>query len=1316
MELFPNEIKKIDRLIEDWLTHPEQELESTFGSKGKVDATTFLDIAKRLQSKGFIPIPQDDRLSIFLVNSPGIKQENNIRLSVQGLGVLQSYCRSDEIKDLPFTAIIKDSTSAEANLDLDEYDMRIKTRREIPLKPEDPSVRQMMYDWNNKKKGFRLIKRWSFEGPGIRIDMSMVSSSPVNSQGQFTGQKKFLEKGSNLFNQAPVYEVEVELLRDEHTTTLESARKHFIRGIGEVLRGIQKNTLLVRKTTKESILADYAKLNGSRKFRGPTPVTLEIDNMRAEAVAGSVNIRSGYNVTDKADGLRCLGFCDEKGELFLLDMGLGVYRTGQASLTCANSLVDGEWVTTDRYDAAINYFLIFDIIKFGGKDVAKLPFADPEDMDNKETRWNKMTEWSTAWTEGKKDVARGITDGTRLQVLRKEFEFGSAADPESIFRACAATLLRAKTHLIYHTDGLILTPNVLDLPNTNTFHEQFKWKPAIDNTIDFLVKFEKDPVNPLSDKITAEVDPVTGEVNRYKTMRLYVGSKKDPAYDDPRATVLNELPLPSKNKTGGVYQPVLFYPTDFPDTMANMAYVPVELDPDSGLEVASTDGTNEPIRHNTIVECRYNPMRAAGWRWIPARIRHDKTERYQKGLKTRDISRTLNAQAVADSVWNSIHDPVTPSMISTGAEFPNKEELAVLQGSETHQRYYQREASEDDLMVIRGLRSFHNHYIKELLLYRPTMLTLDGKGGKKLMDTSCGRAGDIKLWIDVKPAFVLGIDLDGEGIRDPANGAYRRLVNWQMKLGKDKVPPMLFVAANSSQPLVDGEAGTTRDEKNLLRSVFGRSETDGQVPPLLQDKLGGMLRSGTDVAVSMFTFHYMCKDKATFDGFLKNLADTVRVGGYFAGCCTDGDSVFSMLQDTKLGGIRSGMADKTEIWSIRKQYDTEELLADETSLGHAIDVKFISLGADYKREYLVSFDYLVSSMKAIGFELLTEEDLKALPGGLRHSTNLFKNTYASIPDAGKKYPMDAAVKEFSFLSRWFLFKRIGEAPPVEEEEEEEEAVATTEAVAEDKSLKPHKEDAPLMGQVAVEVKEEAKEGEEEEEKEEPIDLFTLPGPERRFEPAEIFMFGPEVALKDTFKIGDDRSTRWLAPYWSFRVIDPEEEGVFYPTLEHYWEAMRLKHGAKKAALAKTLLSTEGSIHQQFLPQYVKKGSESEKAYRERVMDVLVEELEAVKKAVSPANLLSKYGVSFNEADWNAMKPDYIKQGLEQRWTRDKKFREIVEKAKTGGKYLLYYLKQKKLGGGVANDLAGRRKPESGQIEGENLIGKTIMEIAGFRIE
>jgi hypothetical protein len=153
-------------------------------------------------------------------------------------------------------------------------------------------------------------------------------------------------------------------------------------------------------------------------------------------------------------------------------------------------------------------------------------------------------------------------------------------------------------------------------------------------------------------------------------MRLFVGSSRNQTFDNPRATILNEIPIDTNIRKKD-YKPVLFYPADFPDTMANICYREVSVDPETGEDYVITEMTEDPIRDNSIVEMRYDHTAEPGWRWIPIRIRHDKTERLLKGV----ITRTLNSEKVANSVWNSIHEPVTPYMIQSGSTEPSEKEI-----------------------------------------------------------------------------------------------------------------------------------------------------------------------------------------------------------------------------------------------------------------------------------------------------------------------------------------------------------------------------------------------------------------------------------------------------------------------------------------------------------------------------------------------------------------------------------------------------------------------------------------------------------------
>ena len=159
--------------------------------------------------------------------------------------------------------------------------------------------------------------------------------------------------------------------------------------------------------------------------------------------------------------------------------------------------------------------------------------------------------------------------------------------------------------------------------------------------------------------------------------------------------------------------------------------------------------------------------------------------------------------------------------------------------------------------------------------------------------------------------------------------------------------------------------------------------------------------------------------------------------------------------------------------------------------------------------------------------------------------------------------------------------------------------------------------------------------------------------------------------------------------------------------------MMLKYGAKNPDLAITLLSSEGAIHRQAKREMEKQkvaGEVTSKEKRAKQMAILLQELIDIKNQMSPATLASDYKTVIDAAAWDKVKNYHLRRALNERWTKDKMFRQIVEKARLDKKYLLYYITKKV--GDPTGELAGRLSG-AGRIEGENKVGKMIMELANF---
>ena len=1320
MELYPPEHKLLQTIIQNWTEHPLRECEATFGSKekaGQVDGTAFLAVAQRLRSKGYTALPQEDRLT---VTTP----ENN-RFTLSGMGVIQQYCRDNRMAGKPFVAITKDRASNDPPLELEDYGTTVKVRNEIPL--PIAVINDVLTNWGQQKKAFRLIRRWSFEGDGFQFDLSIVHSTLKDVKGNYKWVRNFMDQ--NIRSLPPTYEIEVEIKRSPENTDPAKALSSLIKGIGEVLRGLQKSTLLIRRSIKEKVLNSYKLLTKEERFRGVAPVTLELRNMLEKKEEGVPSLYDGYNVTDKADGLRVLGFTDTKGELFMIDMAMNVYRTGLKKEGCKDSLLDGEWVTVSKDGKGIQQLLFFDMYINARQKVDSLPF---EKAEVEQTRYKMMNKWVSTWNEGEGPdlLVKSLTPKTRLQVSAKRFEFANAGD-KTIFQRAAAVLKKtsAKDYL-YNTDGLIFTPNESPLPERAGvgFLEQFKWKPAHDNTIDFLVGIQKEEGK---EKEGILVKEGTGETISYKTLRLFVGSSADPGYDNPRDTVLLEKELPKLSRPGVKrdYKPVLFNPKEFPDTMANICYRELLEDTGTNQQYISTDRSSEPIQDKSIVEMAYDPKQLPGWRWIPVRVRHDKTERFQRGI----VGRTLNSDMVAESVWNSIHEPITETMIKTGSENPSMEEslelMNMTQGREgVGLRYVERKASTQDLALIRGLRDFHNRYIKEDLLLEKGLM---GKN-KTLVDFAVGKAADIQKWRRNDVAFVFGVDIAGDSIRGAEDGAYRRYLNTLVTQRGRPLAPMIFTIGDSAKLISSGEAGATEEERDIMRAVYGL-EPNGPIPPYVTKHGKNKLKNGADCAAIMFALHYLFKDEASFNGLLENIRDSVKVGGYFVGCCFDGEKVFELLRNVKKGEKKVGMEAGANIWTIVKQYDQEELPLGSAAFGMPIDVEFISIGTSH-REYLVPFSLLTEKLATIGLELLNDAELKAM--GLKQSTNMFEESYKMAAASGKKYEMPDTVKQYSFLNRWFIFKRKGmQGKQVEPDEvgspqyanfgpktpdfgpktpefgraEAKELAVKQKAMPKDAipipgvegayqlPIVPFEEVVPVPKLAAAPAPLGAKAPK-------PLAVAPPGAPRTTFEINDLLQFHIDITPIDKLKLGDKNASRWLSPIAPFPITD---DGVEYPSLEHFIGAMKYKVATDKANKAPQLFGTEGSIHQASMRKKLAKELGGKVLTEDERFDLYKEEMAAINAATKPAGF-KQQGAKYDEGAWSANKRDVLMEGLGQRWNNDARFRKIVEAARNQGKYLLY-----SVGTTGTSDIGGIYKPKEKRIEGDNLIGKLIMELAGF---
>jgi len=1207
MELRNSELSGINRLAGLWTTTPDSELEALITDLG---LTGWQDIIQYLRSLGMREEQQNVKLNISL--------SNNIRFTLEGAGVIQAYCRDNRLSDKPFSAMLKEPITDADPIALGAYSAKIKLKREIPLASDDSRIQEALANWDKLGKHFRNIQRFEFVAPGgvpIRFDLSIVREN--------VGRPARTFQEARLQN--PKYEAEAELTAGRDTTGVKEVVQYIVRCLSWMLQGNQRSYVLVSNPVANAIRDSIGKTFGSRRgfrYPGPQPATLERKNIVADAEPGVPNLRTmpgGYNVTDKADGLRCMLTVADSGFIFLVDGGGRVYATGkkvdQPSAITGLAL-DGEWIRRNRHGGTVSHYYAFDILaaKGGDTSIASQPFMIAGAMLGstvaKNTRQAVMS-YYVGLLGNATQMVRGVPPSENIQIGMKTF---LSAEGSDIFQAGAAATLDYAKSAPYNTDGLIFTPNAVPLPlGGGTWPEQLKWKPPHENTIDFLVIIDQERDSkglPTGvDAISTKYRDDSGQTVRHKTLRLFVGSSRDVAFADPRTTILSgERP---KKLHAGEWREVEFRPVNPRDPMASICYVAIS----EGGEASDVIRTNsgDVIQSNMIVEMAYYAERAPGWRWVPTRIRHDKTERFliQQTDKTRKGG-TMNADWVANSIWNSIHNPVMEDAICSG-RISYCASPAPVGG---------RRANGRDQLKVQCMRNFHD-YVKRILL-RKSILT----PGSTICDLAMGNGEDIGKWIAASVSFAFGCDFQGEAINSPEDGAYRRLLDKVLEISD--LPPMIFAQADIARSLRDGTAGVTPEDTVLLRKVFAE-------------------HSVFDMVSCMFALHHMFRDEATLGGFLMNLADTVKVGGYFVGCFRDGDSVMRLLAEPSV----VGRDDSADVWVMTKQYgDNVGTSVPPTALGLglAVGVDFIA-GGETVTEYLVSWPYLQSRLAECGLELLTGEEVTI--AGLPAATQMFSETWKLAEAGGDIFSMSDAIRRLSFMNRWFIMRRRSDRRPV------------------------HK---PAVTEVPK-----------------PVEPEPEPEPEPRPEP-EVFVVQATNRVSD-MRLGPELADwpRYLSLEALAILTDTKDPSIKYPTIEAAICSAKYQLATNRPELGPTFFRIEGDIHQ-------KAEANREKLTDPDAIAKTLNEEAAQMRELTTKRMRSAYKATWDQEAWDTQKEAVYKAYLNQRFLTDARFRTMLEaiRARKGTIAVAYSADPVTLGVSL--------NPDKTVAGGENLLGKWLLEL------
>ena len=1030
--------KRLDEFFQLFLKSDNAELEARFGTKKPLTRIDFDNVIKKLKSLGFSAIIPSGAYHLNINNqfiNPKTNeiQISNIRTQIKHLNYIKEYCQKnifdldnppDYISFVQKRAIFKKGERIKP-IDYHDFEFRVNLKEEQNLDHNMRFIQKMLSKWGESKKIFRFFKRFTFihDNFPLKIDCSVVKSSKKT---KFGLKPEYTIEGAKIFEREPTYEIEIEMNHGEEYDKTQLIQK-FKTVIKYVLSGLQQTNYPISYVESKTVLQNYMNtLHRPKKtkiwnitprdFVGPSSMSLQMINIvDIDPDIKAPNIRTPYTVTEKADGIRKLLFIAKNLRIYLIDINMNVQFTGTKCgfRDYANTIMDGEHILHDKNGKFINLYLAFDLYYKSNKDFRGFPFI-PENTEKTGGKY-RLQELSKILTN---ITLKSLSPNNGFSIRRKTFYKANGGE---IFNKCKEILTQARDGLFnYEIDGLIFTPSEKTVgsdnsrkpgrPSKKTWKWALKWKPPELNTIDFLITTKKmsngiDFIGNIfenGDNLAA-----AEQLTQYKTLILRVGFDENKhGYLNPCEDIVNENFLKFKSSTSNVYRPVPFYPSNPSDNNASICNIVLESG-ERGAKYMFTENKEETFEDNTIVEFRYDMDRKERWRWVPIRVRYDKTAEYRSGGRNYG-----NAYHVAQSVWESIHTPITQDMITTGENIPN--ELG------DDDVYYKKSGK----TLTRALRDFHNLYVKRQLI-----LNLSHKGGK-LIDLACGKGGDFPKWIHAGLDFVFGLDIARDNIENRIDGACARFLNYRKSYWN--MPYSLFVNADSKLNIKSGEACITEKGKQITKAVFGEGIKDEAKLGSGVFKYFGVGKEGFDVVSCQFALHYFFSDVETINSFLRNVSETCKIGGYFVGTCYNGEKVFDMLEDTEQNNSILIIKNEKKMWEIKKIYDRDEFNNDETSIGYAIDVYQESINKTF-REYLVNFPYLTRLLENYGFKVLDKSELKKI--GLPNSVGSFKELFYQMEqfknqsfikerDYGRAFEMSPDEKTISFLNNYFVFKKI----------------------------------------------------------------------------------------------------------------------------------------------------------------------------------------------------------------------------------------------------------------------------------------------------
>lgn len=994
-----------------------------------------LDIAYRYTNENSniyrITIEGEDKINRLMSNLEFRK--NHSLFSILTNNIL-NQTSDDEKKYLYIIEKVKNKLKM---IDVDNHDLRFRLSQELPVKKEVMNKLINLSETERNNISFRFKERLSYNlyennDFAIRIDITNVRQNIII--------HKLEDSKVN-------YEIELEIVKKckKMTTVIaENAYNQLLFEIYRIHQLSQKSTKIITVNTKNEVLNKFnTLLYGKPDSDKKDLPAMQSQSLENQHVASELSTQ--YAVDDKADGERYFMMISNNS-IYLISNNLDIKEIDSSSYDIKEydgTILDGEYVYISEKNKYI--YLAFDCLIYRGTDVREEPKL--------EERLSKMNEVLVSCfsvnthtlkydqTGNLKDIVSFYED--RVKYYFEEMNKKLEKEPNVIMGklffiplGLYGAELYAYAEMVwnYYTnntnikcpyvlDGLMFTPlNQKYTRNLREIRYQiYKWKPSQMNSIDFYIRFEKNPDtlqmlnvydNSFGKNLNEQIDNINvdkADKNKdtlediveykignkiYRICNLYVGSSKK-----------------------GTEEPVLFGK----DNNLYLAYLYLE-----DGEVRDIEGNI--LQDNTVVEFSYNndPTKEHPYRWVPLRTRFDKTEsviKYQRKYG--------NNEMIADKVWRSILSPF------------DFNDIKMLANDETHDNYMKNvirpRVTKEDIVKERTenifyqiqtdlaepMRNFHN-FIKSNLIYTICYKKelMNGKTKNlSILDMGIGVGGDLMKYYHARVGRIVGFDPKYDHIFSATDSTTSRYQTFKRKF--PGFPKSTFFIGDARHKLnADSQEkaiGVVSDiNVQTIKDIFGGFDSDKR-----HEKF--------DIISCQFMFHYLFENDQSFENFCNNVNKYLNTGGYIIITTNDGNLIHNSFVDDKITHYYTDNGKKKLLFEYKKMYTGDNIKKTGLSIDYTSAISMTE--GTYLTEYLVDPEFLESELKKKCNVKLVESDT------FENQFNIMKyffdnvapyeakeNTRSYFNKIKKFYDMDDDMNKNSFeltrLVRYYVFQKL----------------------------------------------------------------------------------------------------------------------------------------------------------------------------------------------------------------------------------------------------------------------------------------------------